>query len=69
MRQQVVKFPTDLSEMQKAAASVDFHCSLEVLSIDGIKSGLPSWGVVPAFLVVHTHRGSVLILRDRDLDL
>ena len=51
------------------AAFVNSYGSLELLAIDGLKSGLPSSEVGPKLLIFHTFRGSVLILRERDLSL
>ena len=45
------------------------HCYLELVSTDGIKSGLPSKRVGPESLVFQRHHGIFWILRDRDLDL
>ena len=74
LRRQTTELPTDwpgfarlLIFTQKLL--LETVTDFKLHSIDGIKCGLPLKGVGPKILIFHTSRESVLILREKDLDL
>ena len=73
-RQQDVECPIAWSRLRSyvafcgEAACVESHCCLEMLALDVLKTGIPSYGVGAKNCDL-SHCGSVLILRERDLEL